>query len=93
LFFEGNGTASRVVRYSKTIVGPDPVQIDYPILNGGGEDPVSVAFDVTSGQSMFSLTMKPNVAIDPAKFAKTLAAAKPVVAPAKVREYCGCAPR
>jgi hypothetical protein len=36
---------------------------------------------------MFSLDdVRPNVAIDPAKFAKPLAAAKPVVAPAKVTQ-------
>jgi len=41
----------------------------------------------TDGQSTFSLDdVKPNVAIDPAKFAKPAAAAKPVVAPAKVTQ-------
>ena len=41
----------------------------------------------TGGQSMFSLDeVRPNVAIDPAKFAKPVAAPKPVVAPAKVTQ-------
>jgi len=39
----------------------------------------------TGGQSTYILDdVKPNVAIDPAKFGRPAAAVKPVVAPAKV---------
>ncbi len=39
----------------------------------------------TDGQSMYTLDdVQPNAAIDPAKFAKPVAPAAPVVAPAKV---------
>ena len=88
LFFDKEtGLLSRVVRYSKTIIGPVPVQIDYSEYRevAGVKIPVQWRLTWTGGQSMFSLDdVRPNVAIDPAKFAKPLAAAKPVVAPAKV---------
>ena len=90
LFFDKEtGLLSRVVRYSKTIVGPVPVQIDYSEYRevAGVKIPFQWRLTWTGGQSMFSLDdVKPNVAIDPAKFAKPLAAAKPVVAPVKVTE-------
>ena len=88
LFFDKEtGLLSRVVRYSKTIIGPVPVQIDYSEYRevAGVKIPFQWRLTWTGGQSMFSLDeVRPNVAIDPAKFAKPLAAAKPVVAPAKV---------
>ncbi len=41
----------------------------------------------TDGQSLYSLQdVQPNVQIDASKFAKPVAAAKPVVAPAKVTQ-------
>jgi len=90
LFFDKEtGLLSRVVRYSKTIVGPVPVQIDYSEYRevAGVKIPFQWRLTWTGGQSTFSLDdVKPNVAIDPAKFAKPTAAAKPVVAPAKVAE-------
>jgi len=88
LFFDKEtGLLSRVVRYSKTIIGPVPVQIDYSEYRevAGVKIPVQWRLTWTGGQSMFSLDdVTANVAIDPAKFAKPLAATKPVVAPAKV---------
>ena len=90
LFFDKEtGLLSRVVRYSKTIVGPVPVQIDYSDYRevAGVKIPFQWRLTWTDGQSMFSLDdVKANVAIDPAKFAKPVAAAKPVVAPAKVTQ-------
>ena len=88
LFFDKEtGLLSRVVRYSKTIIGPVPVQIDYSEYRevAGVKIPFQWRLTWTGGQSMFSLDdVTANVAIDPAKFAKPLAATKPVVAPAKV---------
>jgi hypothetical protein len=90
LFFDKEtGLLSRVVRYSKTIIGPVPVQIDYSEYRevAGVKIPFQWRLTWTDGQSMFKLDdVKPNVAIDPGKFAKPPAAAKPVVAPAKVAE-------
>jgi len=90
LFFDKEtGLLSRVVRYSKTIIGPVPVQIDYSEYRevAGVKIPFQWRLTWTGGQSTFSLDdVRPNVAIDPAKFAKPLAAAKPVIAPAKVTQ-------
>jgi hypothetical protein len=90
LFFDKEtGLLSRIVRYSKTIIGQVPVQIDYSEYRevAGVKIPFQWRLTWTGGQSMFSLNdVTPNVAIDPAKFAKPLAPAKPVVVPAKVTE-------
>src|SRR5881296_3919031 len=88
LFFDKEtGLLSRVVRYSKTIIGPVPVQIDYSEYRemAGVKMPFQWRLTWTDGQSMYTLDdVQPNVAIDPAKFAKPLAPAAPAVAPAKV---------
>lgn len=88
LFFDKQtGLLTRVVRYSKTIVGPVPIQIDYSDYRdvAGVKMPFQWRLTWTDGQSMFTLDdLRPNVAIDAAKFAKPAAAAAPVVAPAKV---------
>jgi hypothetical protein len=90
LFFDKEtGLLTRVVRYSKTIIGPVPVEIDYSDYRevAGVKIPFQWRMTWTDGQSTFSLDdVKPNVAIDRAKFAKPAAAAKPVVAPAKVAQ-------
>jgi hypothetical protein len=90
LFFDKQtGLLTRVVRYSKTIVGPVPTQIDYSDYRevAGVKLPFQWRLTWTDGQSMFSLDdLQPNVAIDPAKFAKPAAAGAPVVAPAKVAQ-------
>ncbi len=80
LFFDKQtGLLARVVRYSKTIVGPVPTQIDY-------SDYREVAGVKLPFQwRLFSLDdVQPNVAIDPARFAKPVAPVTPVVAPAKI---------
>jgi len=88
LFFDKQtGLLTRVVRYSKTIVGPVPTQIDYSGYRevAGVKLPFQWRLTWTDGQSMFSLDdLQPNVAIDPEKFAKPVALGTPVVAPAKV---------
>ena len=88
LFFDKEtGLLNRVVRYSKTIVGSVPIQIDYSDYRevAGVKMPFQWRLTWTDGQSMYILDdVQPNVAIDPAKFAKPLAPAAPVVAPAKV---------
>jgi hypothetical protein len=76
-----------MVRYSKTMVGPVPTQIDYSDYRevGGVKMPFQWRLTWTDGQSMYTLDdVQPNAAIDPAKFAKPVAPAAPVVAPAKV---------
>jgi len=88
LFFDKEtGLLTRVVRYSKTIVGPVPIQIDYSDYRdvAGAKMPFQWRLTWTDGQSMYILDdVQPNVAIDPAKFAKPVGPAAPVVAPAKV---------
>jgi photosynthetic reaction center cytochrome c subunit len=90
LFFDKQtGLLTRIVRYSKTMVGPVPIQIDYSDYRevAGVKMPFQWRLTWTDGQSMFSLDeVQPNVAIDPAKFARPAAAAAPVVAPAKVAQ-------
>ncbi len=90
LFFDKQtGLLTRIVRYSKTMVGPVPTQIDYSDYRevAGVKMPFQWRLTWTDGQSMFSLDqVQPNVAIDPAKFARPAAAAAPVVAPAKVAQ-------
>jgi photosynthetic reaction center cytochrome c subunit len=90
LFFDKQtGLLSRMVRYSKTVVGSVPVQVDYSDYRevAGVKIPFQWQMTWTDGQSKVTLEdVKPNVAIDPAKFAKPAAAAKPVVAPAKVAQ-------
>jgi hypothetical protein len=88
LFFDREtGLLTRVVRYSKTIVGQVPIQIDYSDYRevAGVKMPFQWRLTWTDGQSMYTLDdVQPNAAIDPAKFAKPVAPAAPVVAPAKV---------
>jgi outer membrane lipoprotein-sorting protein len=88
LFFDKEtGLLTRVVRYSKTIVGSVPIQIDYSDYRevAGVKMPFQWRLTWTDGQSTYTLDdVQPNVPIDPVKFAKPLAPTVPVVAPAKV---------
>jgi hypothetical protein len=90
LFFDKQtGLLTRSVRFSKTIIGPVPTQIDYSDYRevAGVKMPFQWKLTWTDGQSLYALdNVQPNVAIDPAKFAKPAAAVKPVVAPAKVAQ-------
>jgi hypothetical protein len=87
LFFDKQtGLLARVVRFSKTIVGSVPVQIDYSDYRevGGVKMPFQWRLTWTDGQSTYTLEdVQPNVAIDPAKFDKPVATA-PAVLPPKV---------
>jgi len=83
-FDKQTGLLTRILRYSKTIVGPVPIEIDYSDYRevAGAKIPFQWRLTWTDGQSMYALDdVQPNVAIDPAKFAKPLAAEKPVVSP------------
>ena len=88
LFFDKEtALLTRVVRYSKTVVGAVPIQIDYSDYRevAGVKMPFQWRLTWTDGQSTYKLDeVQPNVTIDPAKFARPLAPAAPVVAPAKV---------
>ena len=88
LFFDKEtALLTRVVRYSKTVVGAVPTQIDYSDYRevAGVKMPFQWRLTWTDGQSIYKLDeVQPNVTIDPAKFARPLAPAAPVVAPAKV---------
>ena len=85
LFFDKEtGLLSRVVRYSKTIVGSVPVQMDYSDYREVAAVKIPFQWRVTwtNGQSTYILNdVQSNVAIDQAKFAKPAAPAAPVVAP------------
>ena len=87
LFFDKEtGLLSRVVRYSKTIVGSVPVQMDYSDYREVAAVKIPFQWRVTwtDGQSTYILnSVQPNVAIDQAKFAKPAAPAAPVVAPVR----------
>jgi hypothetical protein len=90
LFFDKQtGLLVRSLRYSHTVVGSVPIQIDYSDYRevAGVKMPFQWKLTWTDGQSMYTLDqVQANVPIDPAKFAKPVAAAKPVVAPAKVTQ-------
>lgn len=87
LFFDKEtGLLSRVVRYSKTIVGSVPVQMDYSDYREVAAVKIPFQWRVTwtDGQSTYILNdVQSNVAIDQAKFAKPAAPAAPVVAPVR----------
>jgi hypothetical protein len=83
-FDKQTGLLTRMFRYSKTVVGPVPVQVDYSDYRevAGVKIPFQWRNTWTDGQSTYTLDeVKPNVAIDPLKFAKPVAPAKPVVRP------------
>jgi photosynthetic reaction center cytochrome c subunit len=88
LFFDKEtGLLTRAVRYSKTIVGPVPVEIDFSDYRtvAGVKLPYQWRLTWTGGQSTYILDeVKANVAIDAGKFGRPAAAVKPAVAPAKV---------
>jgi hypothetical protein len=77
LFFDQQtGLLTRMVRYSQTIVGPVPIQIDYSDYRevAGVKMPFEWRLTWTDGQSTYILSeVQPNAAIDPAKFARPVA--------------------
>ena len=72
LFFEdGSGLLVRVVRYTNTVIGIVPTQIDYGDYRDvlGVKMPFKTTVTWTSGQATIELSdVQPNVAIDPARF-------------------------
>jgi photosynthetic reaction center cytochrome c subunit len=85
-FDKQTGLLTRLVRFSKTIVGPVPTEIDFSDYRevAGVKIPFAWQLTWTGGQSTYKLdSVQPNVAIDPAKFAKPVPTAAPVVPPAK----------
>ena len=85
-FDKQTGLLTRLVRFSKTIVGPVPTEIDFSDYRevAGVKIPFAWQLTWTGGQSTYKLdSVQPNVAIDPAKFAEPVPTAAPVVPPAK----------
>ncbi|MDP8990409.1 MAG: hypothetical protein M3N41_10070 [Acidobacteriota bacterium] len=74
LFFDKEtGLLTRAVRYSKTIGGPMPLEIDFSDYRpvAGVKLPFQWKLTWTGGQSTYILDgVKPNVAIDRAKFSR-----------------------
>lgn len=72
-FDDETGLLTRQVRYSGTVVGSVPTQIDYSDYSevAGVKMPRTIVITWTGGQSKILLSeIQPNVAIDAAKFAK-----------------------
>jgi len=72
-YFDEAGLLVRQVRWNKTSVGTVPTQIDYSDYRdaGGVKVPFRIVMTWTDGQNTFALTeVRPNVAIDAARFAK-----------------------
>lgn len=85
-FDKQTGLLTRMVRFSKTIVGPVPTEIDYSNYRdvAGVKMPLEWRLTWADGQSTYKLdNVQPNVPIDPAKFAKPVPAAVPEAPPAK----------
>jgi len=78
LFFDdGSGLLVRVVRYTNTVIGTVPTQIDYADYREvlGVTMPFKTTVTWTSGQATIELSdVQPNVAIDPARFGMPLPA-------------------
>jgi len=81
LYFDKNsGLLVRMVRYTNTLVGPIPTQVDYSDYRAvaGVKMPFKWTTTWVSGQSTTELNeIQPNVAIDAARFAKPIPARVP----------------
>jgi len=81
LFFDTeSGLLTRVVRYANSAMGRVPTQLDFDDYRdvGGVKVPFKWSFAWVSGRDVVELTeVKPNVAIDAAKFAKPTPAVAP----------------
>jgi len=72
-YFDQTGLLMRVVRWNRTMIGTVPTQIDYSDYRdvAGVKMPFQVVLTWTNGQNTITLTdVRPNVAIEPARFAK-----------------------
>ncbi len=81
LYFDKNsGLLVRMVRYTNTVVGPIPTQVDYSDYRAvaGVKMPFKWTTTWVSGQSTTELDeIQPNVSIDPTRFAKPTTANVP----------------
>jgi hypothetical protein len=72
-YFDESGLLRRTVRWNRTAAGTVPTQIDYSDYRDvdGVKIPFKVIVTWTDGQNIFLFTdVRPNVAIDPARFAR-----------------------
>ena len=72
-YFDGTGLLVRLVRWNRTAVGTVPTQVDYSDYRdvAGVKMPFHVEITWTDGQNTIALSeMRPNVAIDAARFAR-----------------------
>ena len=72
-YFDDAGLLVRQVRWNKTAAGTVPTQVDYSDYRdvAGVKVPFNLLMTWTDGQNTYSLTeVRPNVAIDAARFAK-----------------------
>jgi photosynthetic reaction center cytochrome c subunit len=72
-FDKQTGLLVRQVRYAETVLGLNPTQVDYSDYRevAGVKVPYHWVVTWTDGQSTFDMSqLQPNVAIDPARFAK-----------------------
>jgi hypothetical protein len=85
LFFDKEtGLLTRMYRLSHTVIGSVPIEVDYSDYRevAGVKIPFQWKNTWTDGQSSYAFDeIKPNVAIDAAKFARPVPPAKPVVKP------------
>ena len=80
-FDKKSGLLLRQVRYTNTVIGFNPVQIDYQdyrvVAGAGIKVPFKLISTWTDGQTIIELSdVKVNVPVDAAKFAKPVVAAK-----------------
>jgi hypothetical protein len=78
-FDKDSGLLVRLVRYTATAIGLNPVEIDYSDYRavGGVKMPFHWTVSWTDGRSTTELSsVQPNVPIDPTKFAKPAAATR-----------------
>jgi len=72
-YFDQTGLLMRIVRWNRTMIGTVPTQIDYSDYRdvAGVKMPFQIVVTWTNGQNTVTLTdVRPNVAIDAARFAK-----------------------
>ena len=72
-YFDQTGLLMRIVRWNRTMIGTVPTQIDYSDYRdvAGVKMPFQIVVTWTNGQNTVTLTdVRPNVAIDAAKFAR-----------------------
>ena len=72
-YFDASGLLVRVVRWTKTLIGTVPTQMDYSDYRdvAGVKMPFKTVVTWTNGQNTMVLTgVQPNVAIDAARFAR-----------------------